>query len=497
MEQAYSERDYFIGNQKIHAVEAGKPGRQVALLIHGWSSSWYATSPLLGLLAQRFHCIAVDLPGYGQSPPLKERTTIPAYVELLADLIEEVSDGPVVLVGHSMGGMTSVTLALTHPALVERMVLLSPTISGRLSTSINLLISPITMMERFGLGSLLVSSVERTVVGLTDRLMRPVSFAERSGITRADYEHIRHDARRPGQGKVRAECFTAMRENDLSGRLNKIETPTLILWGAEDNTVPLRDAGVVADEWPQADLRIIPKAGHWPHFETPDITRRQVASYLGLPRFSDQLYTPVAEDELVEINETAQFLAHSAIGNDLNLAQRTRLAAQLQRKEFKPGQVIVHAADEGEELFIIQNGVVEVWKDPDGIDPHLHSHHKMQHMANLHPGQITGELALFDKEKRSADLIAGPEGVTLLTINREKLLALAEDDAVLGARLMWNMSTAMSKRVRFVLWQLNRAEERRLAALKQQARALEPAVERTFIGRVVADQGQLRSNMNA
>ena len=71
MEQAYTERDYNVGGQTIHVVEAGKPGRQVALLIHGWSSSWYATSPLLGLLAQRFHCIAVDLPGYGQSPPIR------------------------------------------------------------------------------------------------------------------------------------------------------------------------------------------------------------------------------------------------------------------------------------------------------------------------------------------------------------------------------------------------------------------------------------------
>ena len=480
MEQNYIEREYTVGGQKIHAVEAGKSGRQVALLIHGWSSSWYATSPLLGLLSQRFHCIAVDLPGYGQSPPLEGKTTIARYVDLLADFIEEISDGPVVLVGHSMGGMISITLAENHPVLVERMVLLSPTISGRLSTSINFLISPITMMERFGLGSLLVSSVERTVVGLTDRLMRPVSFAERSGITREDYERIRHDARRPGQGRVRAECFTAMQENNLSGRLSPIETPALILWGAEDNTVPLRDAGVVADEWPGADLRILPKAGHWPHFEAADITRRQVAAYLGLPRFSDQLYTAVAEDELVVINETAQFLAHSDIGNDLNLAQRTRLAAQLQRRVYKAGQTIVHAADVGHELYIIQSGIVEVWKDPEGIEPRLHTHQQMQHMANLKPGQITGELSMFDQGTRSADLVAGPEGVTLLIINREKLLALGEDDAVLGTRLMWNMSTAMAKRVRFVLWQLNRAEERRAAALEQQ----KAAVERTFVGSV-------------
>ncbi len=135
--ETYAEGTFTVGEQKIHFVEAGKRGRQIALLIHGWSSSWYAMSPLLGLLAQRFHCIAIDLPGYGQSPPFSERTTIPQYVDLLADLIEEISDNPVVLVGHSMGGMISVSLAQKYPILIERMVLICPTISGRLSNSIN------------------------------------------------------------------------------------------------------------------------------------------------------------------------------------------------------------------------------------------------------------------------------------------------------------------------------------------------------------------------
>ena len=200
MEQ-FSEQVYQVGDQEIHAMEAGRHGRQIALMIHGWSSSWYAMSPLMGLLAQRFHCIAVDLPGYGQSPPFNGRTTIPRYVDLLADLIEQLSNNPVVLVGHSMGGMISITLALKYPILVERMVLLSPTISGRLSNFINFFISPITLLERFGLGGFLVSAVEKTIVGMTDRLMRPVSFAERSGITEAAYMRLRADARRPGQGR--------------------------------------------------------------------------------------------------------------------------------------------------------------------------------------------------------------------------------------------------------------------------------------------------------
>jgi len=448
---------YTIDGQQIHAIEEGRPNRQAAILIHGWSSSWYAMSPLIGLLSQRFRAIAVDLPGYGKSPRPADRVTIPAYVDVLTKFIEEMTDGPVVLVGHSMGGMISLTVALRHPVLVERMVLIGPTISGRLSQYINLFVSPITLLERFGLGSLMVSSIERLMVGVTDQLMRPASFAERTGITREDYKRIRSDIRRPGQGRVRAECFLAMRENDLRGRLSEIETPALVLWGAEDNTVPLRDAGVVADEWPFADLRIIPKASHWPHFETPDITRRQIASFLGLPRFSDQLHQPVGDEELAIIEDVAQFLAHSDLGNDLNLAQRTRLAAQCRQHTYSPKDNIASTAESGDELYIIQKGTVEVWSDPDrpGQEPENPSH-----VATLRPGQITGEFAMLDQGARSADLVAGPDGATVLALERERLLALCEDDAVLGTRLLWNISVAVSQRARFILWQLQRASQR-------------------------------------
>ena len=445
---------YKINGQDLHVVEEGAPNRQVALLIHGWSSSWYAMSPLLGLLSQRFRCMAIDLPGYGKSPPLPERTTIPAYADLLAELIGQACDGPVVLVGHSMGGMTSVTLALRHPALVERMVLIGPTITGLLSNYINFVVSPITLMERARLGRALIAMGERAVVGITDRIMRPASFAERTGITEADYKRLRDDARRPGQGRVRAECFFAMRENNLSGKLKDIETPSLVVWGAEDNTVPLRDAGVVADEWPDADLRILPKAGHWPQFEAPDIMRRIVAAYLGLPRFSDKLHMPIDDGSLVQIREIAQFLAHSDLGNDLNLAQRTRIAAQCKPRFYDAGENIVSTDETGNELYIIQSGTVEVWSDPDNPGPETLDPRKV---AVLRPGQITGELSMLDQGLRSADLMAGPDGATVLALDRESLLGLSEDDAVLGTRLMWNISTAVAQRARFILWQLQRA----------------------------------------
>jgi pimeloyl-ACP methyl ester carboxylesterase/CRP-like cAMP-binding protein len=451
---------------QIHAVEEGHPNRQVALLVHGWSSSWYAMSPLLKLLGQRFRAISVDLPGYGASPPLPERVTIPAYADVLANFIERVTDGPVVLIGHSMGGMIGVTLALQYPALIERLVLIGPTISGRLSTSINLFVSPITMLERFGLGSLMVSSVERMMVGLTDRLMRPVSYAERSGITREEHARLQADVRRPGQGRVRAECFFAMREHDLSGQLGHIETPALVLWGAEDNTVPLRDAGVVADEWPAADLRIIPKAGHWPHFETPDTVRRQVAAFLGLPLFSDSLHAPVDDDEIMLTREVAQFLAHSDIANDLNMAQRMRLAAQFRQRIYPSGSDIASTDEAGNELFIVQSGTVEVWVDRDQPGQEGMSSRRV---ASYRPGQMLGEFAFLDQGRRSADLTAGPDGATILALTRDRLLALCEDDAVLATRLLWNLSVSMVQRVRFIQWQLRRAEMKATISQRMQS----------------------------
>jgi pimeloyl-ACP methyl ester carboxylesterase/CheY-like chemotaxis protein len=273
---------YLVDGQELVVREQGR-GR-LLLLIHGWSSSWFALSPLLPHLSERYRCVAVDLPGFGESPPLDGRASIVAYADLLAGLIRQLSpEVPAVLVGHSMGGMTSITLGLRHPKLVERMVLLCPTISGKLSYWINWFISPITMLERSKLMGGLVARLEPSMLSVTDRLMRPASFAERTGIREADYHRLRDDARRPGQGRVRAECYGAMQENDLRGKLGALSIPALVIWGMEDNTVPLRDASVVADEWPDAELIVLPKAGHWPHFETPDVTRRHIRSFLSKP----------------------------------------------------------------------------------------------------------------------------------------------------------------------------------------------------------------------
>lgn len=273
---------YTVNDQPIHVWEEGASDKQVALLIHGWSSSWFAMSPLFPILS-RYRCLAVDLPGYGQSPKGDNPVSIVAYTDLLADLLRQVTDQPAVLIGHSMGGMISLTMSLRHPELIERMVLICPTISGRLSMFINMFLGPLVVLERVPFADRVTSLIETRIWRITDRVMKPASYAERSAISSEAHERIKADVRRPGQGQIRAECYRAMRENDLRGQLHKISHPSLYLWGMEDNTVPLRDASSVVAELPDADLRIIPNAGHWPHFEALVTTQRYVRAFLSTP----------------------------------------------------------------------------------------------------------------------------------------------------------------------------------------------------------------------
>ncbi|MBX3060606.1 MAG: alpha/beta hydrolase [Anaerolineae bacterium] len=63
-------QQFDVNGQTIFAREAGNPKRPLALLIHGWSSSWYAMSPLFAPLERKYRILAVDLPGYGRDQPL-------------------------------------------------------------------------------------------------------------------------------------------------------------------------------------------------------------------------------------------------------------------------------------------------------------------------------------------------------------------------------------------------------------------------------------------
>jgi len=447
---------YNINGQVLYVQEAGPANGPIAILIHGWSSSSFTWAPILPELSKRYRCIAIDLPGFGRSPAPAERATIAGYAELIAQMIIKLNgdeDRAVLVMGHSMGGQIATTLALRYPVLVNKLVLLNPALSGRLSTRVNLLMRPHVMAERFRFLEWLLYVAAKTPLDYTDFLLKPSNFAERAKVTEQAYATIRADARRRGQGQVRAACFVAMQKGDLRGQLGRVEPPTLVLWGAEDNIVPLRDAGAVAEEWPKADLRLIPNAGHWPQFEQTDVTLRHIAHFLGLPPEVRGEQSEENED-LAYLEEIARFLNNSEIGEHLADEQRLRLAALVHSHGFSPGEKVVAMNSSGNEMYIVKAGTLEVW---------LSTETGSTRLAEIHAGQVAGELALLEGVKRSADLRAGPAGVQLLALTQESLTILAEDDPAMGMRMMQNLAVSLGKRLRLQNWRAARAQEEVLA----------------------------------
>jgi len=117
-------------DMRLHYHEAGTGNDQTIVLLHGGgpgASSWSNFSRNIAVLAQRFHVLAVDQPGYGLSDKHTEHEQYNRYsATALKGLFDQLGLGRTALVGNSLGGGTAVRFALDYPELAGRLVLMGP-----------------------------------------------------------------------------------------------------------------------------------------------------------------------------------------------------------------------------------------------------------------------------------------------------------------------------------------------------------------------------------
>src|SRR5258708_13643265 len=118
------------GPLKLHYHEAGVGKEQTIVLLHGGgpgAASWTNFSRNIPVLAQRFHVLAVDQPGYGHSDKRAEHGQFNHYAaRTLKGLFDHLGLGRVPLVGNSLGGGTAVRFALDYPDKAGKLVLMGP-----------------------------------------------------------------------------------------------------------------------------------------------------------------------------------------------------------------------------------------------------------------------------------------------------------------------------------------------------------------------------------
>ena len=96
--------------------------KPLLLLVHGYRAHTHAWDPVAPFLTGQFRVLAVDLMGMGMSGRRADYGDLSDFADDLAALINQVAEGPVVVVGHSFGGACSIQLAAQHARLVKRLI---------------------------------------------------------------------------------------------------------------------------------------------------------------------------------------------------------------------------------------------------------------------------------------------------------------------------------------------------------------------------------------
>lgn len=243
------------GGHKARYIERGA-GLPVVVL-HGWGGRIESMTPVIECLSGSFRVISLDLPGFGGSPLPPGVWGTPDYAAFVRDALRELGVERAHFVGHSYGAKTSLYLAATVPSLVDKLVL-------QASSGLRTAPSAKARMKRK------VSRAARAVGKLGDPGAR-VRDAVYRRIQSSDYR----DA-----GPLRPILVKVVNE-DLEHLLPRVRASTLLVWGSDDDAVPLSHARTMESSIPDAGLVVFEGAGHFAYLDQSDRFCVVVRHFLG------------------------------------------------------------------------------------------------------------------------------------------------------------------------------------------------------------------------
>lgn len=269
----------------IYVETLGRADGPTMILTHGWamdSTIWHYAKRALG---QRFRVIVWDLPGLGRS---KGEISLENFAANLGSLIEWSGASKVVLVGHSIGGMTIQTLARDNPTLFDQrvagVVLLNTTYTNPLKTMILPrlmqgirwpLMEPIMRLTIL-LEPLAWLSAWQSYLNGTAHLANRIGFGKY--VTRSQLNHVTLLATKNRPGNIQKGNL-AMFRWDATGALAKTGVPTLLLAGDVDIVTKPEASSEIALQAPAATLQVIEGVNHMGMLERADDYNARVIAF--------------------------------------------------------------------------------------------------------------------------------------------------------------------------------------------------------------------------
>jgi pimeloyl-ACP methyl ester carboxylesterase len=231
-------------------------GREVVFFIHGAGGGQYTWSYQKSFFERRFNPVIIELPGHGESGGEGEEA-IANYAEHVYSFSKILGLSKIFIVGHSMGGAITQTLALTHSEVIKGIVLVG--------TGARLKVLPMILdgiKEKF----------EETVKQINQfaySRKAPSDLIEKGvlGMMRCRREVLYGD-------------FLACDRFDIMSEVKKINLPTLIFCGEEDELTPVKYSQFLQNRIKGSKLEVLPHAGHMVMMESAGTFNEKIREFI-------------------------------------------------------------------------------------------------------------------------------------------------------------------------------------------------------------------------
>ena len=246
---------------RMHVRDTGPRAAPAVLLLHGFGSSLQTWDALAQGLEGQFRVLRIDLPGAGLTgaDPSGDYSD-ERGVQVLLALLDSLGLQRVSLLGHSMGGRLAWRFAADQPQRVASLVLMAP--DGFASPGFEYGkppdVGPLVQLMRYALPKAVL------------RMGLKPAFADPARMTDALVDRYHDLILAPGVRGALIERMQQMRLVEPTPFLRRISAPVLLLWGAQDQMVPVANAQDYQRVLPAAELVVLPGVGHLPQEEAPD-----------------------------------------------------------------------------------------------------------------------------------------------------------------------------------------------------------------------------------
>lgn len=242
--------------------------KQTIVLLHGTSASLHTWNGWSDRLDQKYCVVRMDLPAFGLTGPYTDsskRYSMDNYVDTVIGVMDQIQINQATIAGNSLGGGIAWLTTLQHPSRVSNLILID-------SSGFSFTPKHIPIGFKLAQYPILDPLVEKVLPKSLVRKSIESVYADDSKVSDELVNRYYELTRREGNRKALTQRMRESLAEDKVVRISNIEQPTLILWGAKDDLIPLENAYKFKQAIPHSELVVFDNLGHVPHEEDPEAT---------------------------------------------------------------------------------------------------------------------------------------------------------------------------------------------------------------------------------